>query len=85
MRVAGERNGDGEKDRLGRGTEEGEQRGERRKRRRRTRKRTEWGKGVVSRRKVLIWLLAHVAAHWYMYTVFIVTFALRHIHPLRPP
>lgn len=43
------------------------------KSRRRRRKRTEWGKGVVSRRKVLIWLLSYVAAHWYMYTVFIVT------------
>lgn len=73
----------GERRRVSKGVREGGEK--RRKRRRRTRKRTEWGKGVVSRRKVLIWLLAHVAAHWYMYTVFIVTFALRHIHPLRPP
>lgn len=46
--------------------------GGKKSRRRRRRKRTEWGKGVVSRRKVLIWLLSYVA-HWYMYTVFIVT------------
>lgn len=73
----------GERRRVSKGVREGGE--QRRNRRRRTRKRTEWGKGVVSRRKVLIWLLAHVAVHWYMYTVFIVTFALRHIHPLRPP
>jgi hypothetical protein len=38
---------------------------------------------VVNRRKVLIWPLSHVAAHldWHTYTMFIVTSALRHIHP----
>lgn len=66
-----------------RGGQAGKQRGERRWRKVEEEEEEENRRGerVVGRRKVLIWLLSHVAAH--RYTVFIVTFALRHIHP--PP